>query len=518
MLRKIRITLAVIFFIGISMLFLDFSGTLHVWLGWMAKMQILPALLALNVGVVVALVILTLVFGRIYCSVICPLGVLQDIIAWFGKRGKRQPYSFSKAKNSLRYPIFVLFVIALVAGFGSVVALLAPYSSFGRIAANLLSPVYLFVNNLLAAAAERVDSYAFYHVDIWMRSLPTFLIAAGTLVLLFVLAWRNGRTYCNTVCPVGTLLGFLARFSWLKVYLDPDKCHSCSKCTHLCKAACIDYKTMSVDHSRCVTCGDCLPVCGFGALRYGHPSQKMRRALREQKASGGSKAVLSSDQRQPAADSKLSSTPADESRRSFLLAAALATTASLRAQKDKKVDGGLAVIEDKVIPERATPITPPGSFSAQNMAQHCTGCQLCVAACPNGVSRPSTDPMKLMQPLMSYERGFCRPECTRCSEVCPTGAIRRIDKATKSSTQIGHAVWTKANCVVITDGVECGNCARHCPVGAIDMVDLTVGESIVSVPSVNASRCIGCGACEYLCPARPFSAIYVEGHEIHKTN
>ncbi|MCI6551709.1 MAG: 4Fe-4S binding protein, partial [Prevotella sp.] len=124
----------------------------------------------------------------------------------------------------------------------------------------------------------------------------------------------------------------------------------------------------------------------------------------------------------------------------------------------------------------------------------------------------------LMQPLMSYERGFCRPECTRCSEVCPTGAIRRIDKATKSSTQIGHAVWTKANCVVITDGVECGNCARHCPVGAIDMVDLTVGESIVSVPSVNASRCIGCGACEYLCPARPFSAIYVEGHEIHKTN
>ena len=517
MLRKIRISLAAIFFTGITLLFLDFSGTLHVWLGWMAKVQFLPALLALNVVVIAALVVLTLVFGRIYCSVICPLGVMQDIIAWFGKRGRKLPYNFSKARNWLRYSVLVAFIVAFAMGIGSFVALLAPYSSYGRIAANLFQPIYIFGNNVLAAIAERVDSYAFYSVDVWMRSLPTFMVAAVTFVLIFILAWKNGRTYCNTICPVGTLLSFLARFSWLKIYFDGEKCRSCSKCTRHCKAACIDFKTLTVDHSRCVTCGDCLDQCEFSALRYGHPSKDIMRTNREKISSGASKDIIRSDKRYHSERQEISSAPADTSRRSFLMAAAMVTAAAAKAQKDKKVDGGLAVIEDKVAPVRSTPITPPGSFSAENMAKHCTGCQLCVAECPNGVLRPSADPMKLMQPVMSYERGFCRPECTRCSEVCPAGAIRLIDKATKSSTQLGHAVWIKKNCVVVTDGVECGNCARHCPTGAIDMVDLTIGESIVSVPSVNASRCIGCGACEYVCPARPFSAIYVEGHEIHKT-
>lgn len=517
MLKKIRISLAAVFFICITLLFLDFSGTLHAWLGWMAKVQFLPALLALNVGVIIALVLLTLIFGRIYCSVICPLGVMQDVIAWFGKRGRKLPYNFSKARNWLRYPVFVLFVIALVAGIGSFVALLAPYSAYGRIAANLFQPVYILGNNALAAIAARLDSYAFYSVDVWMRSLPTFLIAAVTFVLLFVLAWKNGRTYCNTICPVGTLLGFLSRFSWLKIYFDGDKCHSCSLCSRHCKAACIDFRNLKVDYSRCVTCGDCLTHCEYSALHYGHPSREIMQVNRQKAEGKAAQTKLREEKRQQAAAPEHVDEAVDTSRRSFLLGAAIATTAAARAQKDKKVDGGLAVIEDKVAPVRATPVTPPGSFSAENMARHCTGCQLCVAECPNGVLRPSTDPLKFMQPLMSYERGFCRPECTRCSEVCPTGAIHRIDKATKSSTQIGHAVWIKKNCVVITDGVECGNCARHCPTGAIDMIDLTVGESIVSVPSVNVSRCIGCGACENLCPARPFSAIYVEGHEIHKT-
>ena len=123
-----------------------------------------------------------------------------------------------------------------------------------------------------------------------------------------------------------------------------------------------------------------------------------------------------------------------------------------------------------------------------------------------------------MQPEMSYERGYCRPECTRCSDICPTGAIRSVTKAEKSAIQIGHAVWIKKNCVVNRDGVECGNCARHCPVGAIQMIPIDAkNKDSLKIPAVNTERCIGCGACENLCPARPFSAIYVEGHEIHRT-
>lgn len=185
---------------------------------------------------------------------------------------------------------------------------------------------------------------------------------------------------------------------------------------------------------------------------------------------------------------------------------------------EEKVDGGLAKIENKAAPERQTPLTPPGSLSAQHMARHCTGCQLCVAACPNRVLRPSTELTKLMQPMMSYEHGYCRPECTRCSNICPTGAIRKITPSDKSAIQIGHAVWIKKNCVPLTDHVECGNCARHCPTGAIEMVPSEPdNEQSPKIPVINETRCIGCGACENLCPARPFPAIYVEGHEVHKT-
>lgn len=150
MLRKIRLTLAILFFLAVTGLFLDFTGSLHAWLGWTAKIQFLPALLALNVGVVVLLIALTLLLGRVYCSVICPLGVMQDIVSWISGRRKKKKFrfSYSPEKRWLRYGVLGLFVIALVTGIGSFVALLAPYSSYGRIAANLFAPVYRWGNNL----------------------------------------------------------------------------------------------------------------------------------------------------------------------------------------------------------------------------------------------------------------------------------------------------------------------------------------------------------------------------------
>ena len=492
MLRKIRTILAAVFFALITLLFLDFTGSLHCWLGWLAKIQFLPAVMALNVVVVVALVVLTLVFGRIYCSVICPLGVMQDLLARL--RRKKNKYDYSKEVKWLRYPVLVLFVLAWVAGIGSLFQLLAPYSSYGRIATMLFQPLWMMGNNVLATIAERADSYAFYSVDVWMKSMPVLVIAAATLVVLLVLAWRGGRTYCNTICPVGTILSFCARFSWFKIRFDADKCKNCSMCSKNCKAACIDYKTHTVDYSRCVVCGNCIDKCKFGALKYTNRTVSAATA-----------------------DATKAASPVDASKRSFLLATAMASTAVLAQKKEKLMDGGYAEIIDKAAPQRQTPLTPPGSLSMKNLSTHCTGCQLCVSECPNDVLRPSTDLLHLMQPTMSYERGYCRPECTRCSDVCPAGAIKPLDDLEKSSIQIGHAVWIKKNCVPITDGVECGNCARHCPTGAIEMIPLDENdEESPMIPAINEAVCIGCGACEYVCPSRPFSAIFVEGHEVHK--
>ena len=482
-LRRIRRFLAAVVIVLITLLFLDFTGTLHHWLGWLAKIQFLPAVMALNVVVIVALLAVTLVFGRIYCSVICPLGILQDLLARLHNGINK--YSYSAEVRWLRYPVLAIFIIAGVAGIGSLFQLLAPYSAFGRIATMILQPVWKAGNNALALLAERADSYAFYSVDTWMRSLPVLVIAAVTLVVLLVLAWRGGRTYCNTICPVGTILSFFARFSWMKIRFDEKKCKNCSLCSKNCKAACIDYKTHTVDYSRCVVCGNCIASCKFGALRY-------------------------------SVGSTVSSV--DSSKRSFLMASAMVAGTAMAQKKEKLMDGGLAEIEDKVAPHRQTPLTPPGSLSFENFATHCTGCQLCVSECPNGVLRPSSDLMHLMLPVMSYEHGHCRPECTRCSEVCPAGAIKPVDVEAKSSIQIGHAVWIKKNCVVLTDQVECGNCARHCPSGAIEMVPSDENdEESPMIPAINEAACIGCGACEYVCPSRPFAAIYVEGHEVHRS-
>lgn len=471
MLRRIRILLATLFFLSVTALFVDTMGTVQEWLGWTAKIQFLPALLAINIFVVVALVALTLLVGRVYCSVVCPLGVMQDIISWISGRRKKKKsrFSYSVEKKWLRYGILVAFFVAFIAGLGPVVALLAPYSSYGRMVASVVSP----------------------------SLSPVAIVAAVSFVVVAILAWMGGRTYCNTICPVGTILGFFARFALFRPMIDTSKCNSCKRCAKKCKASCIDAKNHRIDYSRCVACMDCMNNCKHGALTLSYAYGKNSSACNN-----------SSD--------KCSNEKTDGSRRSFLtLTVTLAATSLIKAQ-EKKVDGGLAAIEDKQEPNRATPILPPGAKGARHLAHHCTACQLCVSECPNDVLRPSTNLETLMQPEMSYENGYCRPECTRCSEVCPAGAIRPITVAEKSSIRIGHAVWIKKNCLPVTDGVSCGNCARHCPSGAILMVHMDAeDDESPKIPVIDTERCIGCGACENLCPARPFSAIYVEGHERH---
>ena len=497
MLKKTRIVLATIFFACITLLFLDVTGALHAWLGWMAKVQFLPAVLALNVAVVAVLLALTLLLGRVYCSVICPLGVMQDIISWVHgktKKKNRFRFSWSPAKSWLRYGMLALFIILLVAGVNSAVALLAPYSAYGRIASSLLAPIYQWGNNFFAWIAEKADSYAFYSTEVWLRSLPTFIVALVTFVVIFVLAWKNGRTWCNTICPVGTVLGFFSRFSVFAPVIDTEKCRNCGLCGKQCKASCINTKEHEIDYSRCVACMDCIDTCKDGAIHYAYRYAKKAEGKTQEAKPG-----------------------VDAGRRAFVTSAVIASSAAALKAQEIKVDGGLAEIERAQKPERKTPIVPAGAVSLKHFSQHCTACQLCVSNCPNQVLRPSTSLLTFMQPEMSFERGYCRPECTNCSEVCPAGAIRPVTIEEKSSIQIGHAVINLDNCVVNTDGVKCGNCARHCPAGAIRLVRKNPDDpKSLMIPTVDESRCIGCGACENLCPARPFSAIHIEGHEVHR--
>ncbi|MCI6327043.1 MAG: 4Fe-4S dicluster domain-containing protein, partial [Bacteroidales bacterium] len=423
--------------------------------------------LALNLAVVIVLIVLTLIFGRAYCSVICPLGIMQDGISHISsmRKGKKARFRWSPEVKWLRYSILALFIIALAAGLTSVSALLAPYSAFGRIATSLVRP-----------------------------ALPTAIIAGVTLLVVGILAWIGGRTYCNTLCPVGTVLSFFSRFSLLRPVIDADKCRDCHACEHKCKASCINIDNHKIDYSRCVDCFNCLDSCKFGALKY--------RMAWNRKACGAS-----------------GTAQGNAGRRAFISSSVIAATAIALKAQEKKVDGGYAAVTAKKAPERTNPIVPFGAVSLKHFHQHCTGCQLCVSQCPNDVLSPSTSLERLMQPEMSYENGWCRPECTKCSEVCPAGAILEITPEEKTAIHVGTASVDLDLCVVNRDNVNCGNCARHCPAGAIKMVMKNPDdENSLRIPTVLEDRCIGCGACEFLCPSRPYSAIHVNGRIDHVDN
>lgn len=496
MLRKTRILLATICFTLITLLFLDFSGVIHAWFGWMAKLQFLPALLSSGSITVLAIIIVTMLFGRIYCSVICPLGVYQDGVSHIAEKRKKNRYTFKKSHKWLRYAITMVFVTLLFAGLNAIAILIAPYSIYGRIASNLFAPVYELINNGLAYLAERWHSYAFYHVDVYVKSLPIFILSIAYFLIITILSLTSGRWYCNTVCPVGTILGFFAKYSIFKPVFDADKCSGCGLCEKNCRCSAIDSQNHVIDYTKCVSCFNCISQCHLDALRY---------KLAGNVIHAGKDKIADKD-----AEGKTS-------RKTFIATIATIAAASTTSAQEKVVDGGLATIVKKKAPKREIPLKPAGSLSLDNFTSRCTGCQLCVQVCPNDVLRASNRLETFMQPEMSFERGYCRPECVRCSEACPAGAIQKVTCEQKTSIQIGHAVWIGRNCVPLRDGVECGNCARHCPAGAITMMPYDAEDSSShKIPIINEERCIGCGACEHVCPARPFSAIYVEGNINHR--
>ena len=464
MLKKCRIILAALFLIGITLLFL---GVGHNCWGWMAKLQFLPSLLALNLIVIIGVVLLTLLVGRIYCSIICPMGVSQDLIIWIHRKTsklftkKSLKFKYVGEHKWVRYGVLVLSIVSIIASGQMLIALIAPYSAYGRM-----------VRSVAAMGSD---------------TMTPALIITGllTLVIICVCAWLWGREYCNTVCPVGTTLSLLSRFSLLRPVIDESKCINCGQCARGCKSGCIDFKAHRIDYSRCVDCFDCIENCGEGALKF--------------------KYVLN---RKPVK----ADVPADEGRRAFLVTAAV-VAAGAAANAQDHMHGGLAEVIDKKSPDRSERLVPPGAGSVKNFYDHCTGCQLCVSACKNKVLRPSSDLEHFMQPVMEYDKGYCRPECNACSQVCPAGAIKPVSVEQKLAVRIGVAHVNLDLCLPATGKDSCGNCAYHCPSGAIRMVRQP--GSRMQIPSVAEDRCIGCGACENLCPSRPISAITVNGLSIH---
>ena len=498
-LKGLRVTLAILFFVPILLFFIDFSALLPDSVHRLLHVQLMPAVLGGMIGIVVVQLVLALLFGRIYCSAICPAGVLQDLINrlfCIGKKKRKgsRRFVYHKPANGLRYGILGITALLALLGFSELCLLLDPYSNFGRIAASLFRPVVMEVNNLLADLLMKVDNYTLYHVTI-STVTTAGLVAAVIALLLFIgmTVWR-GRLFCNTLCPVGALLSLVSRYSFFRVTFDPTSCTHCGSCEHTCKSEAIDSRTLKVDTSRCVDCFNCLSSCPKGGLQY--------------------RLQLPGKQTETKPE-----TPHDTNSRRAFLAAGATVAASLPAvsalaQKRRRQRGKGHKHAEEVA--NWAPLTPPGSISLERFKDKCTGCQICVVRCPSQVLRPAGLEYGLdfmLKPRLAYVNSYCNYECRVCSEVCPTGAIKPLTVEEKTTTQVGIATFFKNLCVVHTENQDCGACSEHCPTQAVHMVPY---KGTLTIPEVNPDLCIGCGGCESICPVRPTRAIMVKPNEVHQ--
>ncbi len=498
--KGLRVLLAILFFIPILIYFLDFTGKLPNSLHTLLHFQIVPAILSGAVAIIVFQLILVLLFGRIYCSVICPAGVFQDIINRLFSLGKKKKkgsrrFFYRKPLNMFRYLLLVITILLALFSITELILWLDPYSNFGRIATNLFRPVIIWGNNILADWLMSFDNYSLYHVTI--KTVAVSGLIAGIIALLtftFMVIFR-GRLFCNTLCPVGALLSIFSRYSFFRISFDGSVCNSCGNCERTCKAEAIDSKGMIVDTSRCVTCFNCTSSCIKGALQYRFkPFYKKGESIEVVSPVMQEQSVV-------------------KSRRSFLtigatIAVSLPVVYSIA--KNAQDNGTLSTSEDW------GPVTPPGSVNLERFKDKCTGCHICVVKCPSQVLKPAGLEYGfsyMLRPYVSYRSNYCNYECTICADVCPVHAIKPLTVEEKKITQVGVATFVIDRCIVYTEGTDCGACSEHCPTQAVHMVPY---EGTLTIPKVEPELCIGCGGCESICPVNPYRAILIKPNKVHK--
>lgn len=447
--------------IAISLLVMISCGV-AVGLGYdclFSRWQIVPALLACSFGWLLLWSVSALLLGRIYCSTACPLGTLQDCLTAVSRR-RRLGFFYRAPSTTLRRSVVIVAIVCLALEFPAAAYLADPASAFSRIASYLTLP-------FVRPAAFSVLGAVF---------------AAGTLLVVAWIALTRGRRLCNTICPVGTVLGELSRYSLFHVDINTDKCTGCGLCVSRCKSECIDPSAHTIDLSRCVVCMDCTAACPNGAITLRRGRHKLQMPLMQPTV---------------AADATVKTLD----RRAFL--AAIAAPASLQAMAGWPSERQLNAV------------TPPGTQSRRDYQMRCTGCGICVSACPTGIIKPSVSELglrKMLHPVLDFSHGACLYDCVKCTDVCPTGALERLTVTEKHRWIIGKARIIASDCIEYSRGEACGICERRCPVRAIRIIPdgHTADDHPRRLPTLRFDDCIGCGACAYYCPADPVAWV-IEG-------
>ncbi len=512
MLKPLRVIVSLVFFLLTLFIFIDFATIFSVkMVNALLYLQFFPSLLkfidVLTFGAAGFLVVLllTFIFGRIYCSTVCPLGAIQDLVIGFKTRFnlKKKP-RYQKPRPILQYTILgVLIAVLLIFHSILLINLLDPFSLAGKIFNHLFRPLYLMGNNLLAYGFQSADNYLFYSVPVKIISLASFIFSAIVLLVIIFLAIYHERWYCNAICPLGGILRLVSKFSLFKIQICKDECTLCGSCVKVCKAGCIDIIHKHIDFERCVGCFNCIGACSQGGISY--------RMQECRNASNANNARIQIANRKSQIVNRKSPIVHPGSRRNFLKKSLMGTAgiAGLLSAKEAIASG------ERI--ESVYPVMPPGAQSYWHYTANCTACHLCVSICPTHVLQPSLFEFGfsgIFQPKMDFTTSYCNFDCVRCGEVCPSSAIFPQKKEDKQRIQIGVSVFVRNICVVVEKKTACGACSEHCPTKAVEMVPYLDN---LRIPKVDPRICIGCGACEHVCPTKPQKAIYVESNLYHHT-
>lgn len=487
-LKKIRLIVSVAFLAMFMWAFLSLSRPNEYFTHTISALQFFPSLhefmetlfVGGGAGFIIILV-LTVFFGRVYCSFLCPLGATQDVVIRLKGQSSKLNARYTKPLTWMHYGVSGIVLLLMFFGIEIGINLLDPFANFGRIMTNLFRPVLIPANNSL--------SYLLGTFDINLFS-PRVMHALSTAVLVYTAVFFGGliaasilgnRIYCNTLCPVGGILSIVSAKAVYKIGIDAEKCTACGKCESVCKSNCIDYLNKKVDFSRCVACFNCLDTCGFEAISY--------TGAKGSKAEGGG-------------------------RREAIKSMGIAGAGMLLAMLPEKAR---AAGDDNLLPKkREIQVLPPGAKNLKHFTDTCIACHLCVSACPAKVIAPGfleNGISAMLQPRLDYEKSYCNYKCTTCTVVCPAGALSPLTREQKQVTKIGLAKFVKEKCIVHVKKKDCLVCNEYCPTKACSLVPY---EGKLKIPKVIENLCIGCGACENRCPARPKKAIYVEGLNVHK--
>ncbi|MBN1597747.1 MAG: 4Fe-4S binding protein [Bacteroidales bacterium] len=497
-LRKVRISVALLFFSGFIIIFSDVTAKLP----WeltvsFTYFQLIPSFIRfINVGGVLAtgfiiILFITFLSGRVYCSVFCPLGIMQDILAFLRRKIpflSKMKLRFKKPLNILRYSILALFIISLFFTGIISVNLLDPYANFGRIASNLYQPFFIAANNILSKILMAVGISSIQPIIQKIFYPLPFLFGLTIFLLISVMVFFRYRLFCNSICPVGAILGLVSKVSFLKIRINSNSCTRCGNCQVVCKTNCINIKNLTIDESRCVSCFNCITSCNDESIGYKNTWRSF-----------GAKSLETT-----------SSSKRDFIKAGLLFFAVQPIFANTNDDHDyEKGSKGRFC--------QRGPISPPGSLNIEHLKDYCVGCQLCISVCPSKVLQPAFLEygfIGMMLPRMNNKTGFCNYECTRCGEVCPTGAITALTKEQKETVQIGKVYFKQNLCIVESEGTACGSCSEHCPTQAVHMVPY---KNELTIPEINPDICVGCGACEYACPVEdPHVAIWVIPNKVHE--